>query len=225
MNRYFMRDTPLRFYERMMMTPPNFTRRGHGFVVTVEKYTPEELDCEYCAQFTGQPCPLHECGYLVERACAGAITLQKLIKECFKPKRAAKLRNRLRTYKEQSCGFFRNNTHRSRWLKWRSALRGAPDSLNAAVFLLTAYDELGDRVLPYVRADGIAFEKVTLKGIAPGQYAVYQAVKSIVTGGEGISIDDLAYPELVGNEEFRLIVTALLLARYGEVVFSFEKEK
>jgi hypothetical protein len=88
---------------------------------------------------------------------------------------------------------------------------------------LTAYDELGDRVLPYVRADGIAFEKVTLKGIGPGQYAVYQAAKSIVTGSDGISVDDLAYPELVGNEEFRLIVTALLLARYGEVVFSFEE--
>ncbi len=66
----------------------------------IEKYTSEELDCEHCAEFTGRPCPLHECGYIMERGAAGATTLQQLIRECFQLKRAIKLCNRLRTYKE-----------------------------------------------------------------------------------------------------------------------------
>jgi hypothetical protein len=223
MSRYFMRDTPLRFYERLMMAPPNYRQKGHGYVLKIEKYTPEKVDCEYCACFTGQPCPLSECGYLMERASAGTVTLRQLIADCFQPKRAVKLRKRLRTFMESSSGVFRNDLHQCRWLKWRSVHPNASDSLKAAVFLLTAYDELMDNVLPFVREDVISFESVRLRGIRAEQYAVYQAVKTIITGSDGITMDDLAYPELVGGEAFRLIVTALLLARYGEVVFVLKK--
>lgn len=223
MSRYFMRDTPLRFYERLMMTPPNYRQKGHGYVLKIEKYTPEEVDCEYCTCFTGQPCPLSECKYLMERASAGTVGLRHLIADCFQPKRTAKLRKRLRTFMERTSGLFLNDLHHRRWLKWRSMHPYASDSLKAAVFLLTAYDELMDKALPFVREDGINFERVRLKGIRAEQYAVYQAVKTIITGSDGITIDDLAYPELVGSEAFRLIVTALLLARYGEVVFILKK--
>ena len=225
MSRYFMWDTPLRFYERLMMSPPNHRQRGQGYVLKIEKNTPEEVDCEYCACFTGRPCPLSECGYLIERASAGTISLRQLIAECFQQKQATKLRKRLRAYMERTSGLFLNDLHHRRWIKWRSAYPNMPDSLIAAVFLLTAYDELMDRVLPFVHEDGIDFERVRLRGICAEQYAVYQAVKTIIAGSAGITIDDLAYPELVGGKAFRLIVTALLLARYGEVVFSLEKGK
>lgn len=225
MPRYFMRDTPLRFYEQMMMTPPNHKQRGHGYFLIMEKYTPEELDCEYCSCFTGHPCPLSECGYLMERASAGAISLQHLIAEYFRPKRAVKLRNRLRTFLEHTNGFFLNDLHSHRWLQWCSMHPNAPNSLKGAVFLLTAYDELVEKVMPFVREDGVNFDAVRLRGICMEQYPVYQAAKTIVTGSEGITIGDLAFPELVSGEAFHLIVTALLLARYGEVVFRLERGK
>jgi hypothetical protein len=220
-----MWGTPLCVYERLMMTPPNYKQKGQGFILKTEKYTPEEVNCEYCACFTGHPCPLSECEYLMERASAGTISLRQLVTECFQPKRAVRLRKRLRTYMECRSELFLNDLHRHRWLKWRSAYPNVSDSLKAAAFLLTAYDELVDRALPFVREDGVSFERVRLRGLCTEQYTVYQAAKTMITGSDGITMDDLAYPELVGSEAFRLIVTALLLARYGEVVFSLEKGK
>lgn len=85
MGRYFMWDTPLHFYERMM-NPPNYKPRGHGFVLKNDRYTPEEVDCEYCASFTGSSCPLSECGCLMERASAGIISFKQLVADCFFPK-------------------------------------------------------------------------------------------------------------------------------------------
>ena len=55
-------------------------------------------------------------------------------------------------------------------------------------------------------------------------YSIYQAAKTISVGGDNIVIEDLAFSELVSDRAFRLILGALLLCRYGEVVLNLERK-
>ena len=54
-------------------------------------------------------------------------------------------------------------------------------------------------------------------------YSVYQAAKAIATDCCNITLADLASPELVTDEAFQLIICALLMAKYGDVVLNLEK--
>lgn len=86
----------------------------------------------------------------------------------------------------------------------------------AALFLLAAYEDLWNRATWKFDEAGIDFSSIQLAGIRPELYCVYQAAKAIATGSQNITLADLSSPELVTDEAFRLIVCALLLARYGD---------
>ena len=75
-------------------------------------------------------------------------------------------------------------------------------------------------------AEGINedFPAIRLSGIHPELYSIYQAAKTISVGGDNIVIEDLAFSELVSDRAFRLILGALLLCRYGEVVLNLERK-
>ena len=46
--------------------------------------------------------------------------------------------------------------------------------------------------------------------------------KAIAVGSSNITLADLASPELVTDEAFQLIINALLMAKYGDVVLNLE---
>lgn len=73
-------------------------------------------------------------------------------------------------------------------------------------------------------ARGWAIRKFLLLHIHPELYSIYQAAKTISVGGDNIVIEDLAFSELVSDRAFRLILGALLLCRYGEVVLNLERK-
>ena len=70
--------------------------------------------------------------------------------------------------------------------------------------------------------DGFDFQAVRLRGIKPELYSVYQAAKAIAAGSSNITLADLASLELVTDEAFQLIICALLIAKYGDVVLNLE---
>ena len=90
---------------------------------------------------------------------------------------------------------------------------------------MTAYNDIWRRIIWKVEDDGFDFDSVRLTGIQPELYSVFQAAKAISTGSQNISIADLASRNLVTDEAFHLIVCALLLAKYGDVVLKFEGKK
>lgn len=92
----------------------------------------------------------------------------------------------------------------------------------AALFLLTAYEDIWRRMIWKFDARGFDFQSVQLSGIQPELYSVYQAAKAISTGSHNITLADLAFPELVTDEAFHLIVCTLLLAKYGDAILNFE---
>ena len=98
------------------------------------------------------------------------------------------------------------------------------DRNRAALFLLTAYEDIWRRVIWKFDSSGFDFQSVRLSGIQPELYSVYQAAKAISFGSRNITTADLASPELVTDEAFQLIICALLLAKYGDAILSFERK-
>lgn len=85
-----------------------------------------------------------------------------------------------------------------------------------------AYDDIWSRVIWHFDEYGFDFSSISLSGIQPELYSVYQAAKGIAASSRNITIDDLASPELVTDEAFRLIICALLLAKYGDAILNLE---
>ena len=107
-------------------------------------------------------------------------------------------------------------------MHWRTRCRRLSQRNQAALFLLTAYDDIWRRMIWKFDARGFDFQSVQLSGIQPELYSVYQAAKAISTGSHNITLADLASPELVTDEAFHLIVCTLLLAKYGDAILIFE---
>ncbi len=85
-----------------------------------------------------------------------------------------------------------------------------------------AYDDIWSRVIWHFDEYGSDFSSISLSGIQPELYSVYQAAKGIAVGSRNITIDDLASLELVTDEAFQLITCALLLAKYGDAILNLE---
>ena len=135
------------------------------------------------------------------------------------------LQRRLRDeLNRQPFRFFLGDAHRERWTHWKNRCYGMSERNAAALFLLTADEELWQRVLWHFDSSGFDFSAIRLSGIHPELYSIYQAAKTISVGGDNIVIEDLAFSELVSDRAFRLILGALLLCRYGEVVLNLERK-
>src|SRR5699024_2372490 len=118
--------------------------------------------------------------------------------------------------------FFLNECHRERWQHWRERYYRMSGRNLAALFLLTAYEDIWRRMIWKFDARGFDFQSAQLSGIQPELHSVYQAAKAISTGSHSITLAELASPELVTDEAFHLIVCALLLAKYGDAILNFE---
>ena len=148
MPRYFMRDTPLRAMERMMMSQPGHKPRGGGMYRSPFYYTPKDVECEYCQNYDRKnPCLLCECICLEERIEAGVLELNKFVSDCFAPSMEPQLQERMRQqFGERKSRFFRSDAHRRRWTHWRELCWRLSDRNKAALYLLTAYESLWRRM-------------------------------------------------------------------------------
>lgn len=224
MTRYFMRDTPLYQMEQLMMTPPHFRPRGHGLYISRPTRRFMDTDCRWCTEFERKsPCSLTQCICLEERITAGSLDLTAFVQDCFCPYLSRKLQKRLQVHlAEHRLCFFTRDNHRKRWYHWRERYYRMTNRNKAALFLLTAYDDIWSRVIWHFDEYGFDFSSISLPGIQPELYSVYQAAKAIAVGSRNITIDDLASPELVTDEAFQLIICALLLAKYGDAILNLE---
>lgn len=227
MTRYFMQGTPLFQLEQQMMTPPNFQPRGHGLSRPAFHYQAKDVDCQYCTNYSQESlCPLCECICLEERIESGTLSLEKVIQDCLRGKLRMRLWKRLAQeiypYPLQS---FRSDEHCSRWMHWRTRYRRLSQRNQAALFLLTAYDDIWRRVIWKIEDDGFDFGSVQLAGIHPELYSVYQVAKAISIDDKNIFITDLASHDFVTDEAFHLIISALLLDKYGDVILNFSEKR
>lgn len=191
-------------------------------------YKREDVDCKYCTEYRGPgKCPHTVCPYIAERIEAGAVTYQDAVTaiiplDC---KMAHRLPKLILEYKDS---FWADDRHKSRMEFFNTRMGYIPNrntpAYYAAMYLLTANDLIHWRMGNCFCRSGLDFSFAILKGISCHNYALYRAAVGLCTNRRGVTLSEMAEPDLVDDEAFRLIVNAMLIARYGIAAMKLRKE-
>ena len=89
------------------------------------------------------------------------------------------------------------------------------------MYLLTSNDALYRRTANCFYHGGIDFSFAVLRGISPHNYALLYAAKGL-RHARGVTESELADPMTIDDEAYRLIMNALLIAKYGTAAFNLK---
>ena len=191
------------------------------------KYGPEDVDCKLCADYRRKDgCAACGCPWLAERIEAGAVGYGEAVLGAFReyPALLGRLRPLIRLF---SGTLWRDEGHRQRveGMKARLGYRRRRDTpaFHAALYLLTANEDIHARAANCFCKHGLEFGYARLRGVSPHDYALFMAARGICTGGDGLALGELADADVVDPEAFQLIVNALLIARYGPAVLNLRE--
>lgn len=184
------------------------------------KYKPEDVSCVLCTEYVKKlGCTALSCPCLAERMEAGTVGYAEAVAELFpyRPRLTARI---MRLAESFPGTMWQDNAHRKRMETLRLLLgyrkkRDTPVFL-AALYLLTSNKEIGDRSFNCFTKGGIDFRYARRRGISQHDYTLLMGAKSLYCGTDEVTKGDLAEPQIVGDEAFRLLINALLIARYGE---------
>ena len=183
------------------------------------KYRPEDVDCTLCTEYSKKTgCTAKGCPYLAERMEAGVVGYGEAVMETFAHNRS--LHPRLGQLIRQFPGsLWEDEAHRKR-MDWQRTVLGirpkrdTPQFL-AAMYLITATETLYARAANCLCKSGLDFRYARLPEISGQDFTLFSAARAIYERAGGISMADMADRELIGDDSFRIIVNALLIARYG----------
>lgn len=191
-------------------------------------YKKEDVDCKLCTEFRGRKkCPHKICPYITERIEAGAVTYQEAVNAMVHPgcQMIRRLPKLMLTY---SDSFWMDDRHKSRMEFFNTRMGYSPSrntpAYYAAMYLLTANETLYWRMANCFCHDGIDFQYAILRGISTYNYALYRAALALTTDHQGVTVSELDDTELIEDEVFRLIINAMLIARYGLIAMKLTKE-
>lgn len=184
------------------------------------KYKPEDVSCVLCTEYVKKlGCTALSCPCLAERMEAGTVGYAEAVAELFpyRPRLTARI---MRLAERFPGTMWQDDAHRKRMETLRLLLgyrkkRDTPVFL-AALYLLTSNKEIGDRSFNCFTKGGIDFRYARRRGISQHDYTLLMGAKSLYCGTDEVTKGDLAEPQIVGDEAFRLLINALLIARYGE---------
>lgn len=192
-------------------------------------YTRKDVACQYCTEYRGKghKCPHAVCPYMAERIEAGAVTYGSAVMAMF-PYYCNMLERLPRLLAEYPDTFFVDDRHKSRMAFFHTRLGYVPSrntpAYYAAMYLLTANDAIHWRMANCFCHDGLDFEYAILQGISIHNYILYRAALGLCTDYPGITLSELADREMVDEEAFRLIINAMLIAKFGVAAFKLKKE-
>ena len=125
--------------------------------------------------------------------------------------------------------FWRNKRHLIRFdaFSRRHPISPTADTplYRAAVYLITADIDLYKRTKDCFSLSGVDLTKAQTLNIGPQNYTLLCAASDLYSGTRKVRISDLANRLTVGDESFCLIVSALLICRYGLVVTKESRKK
>ncbi|MBQ8400950.1 MAG: hypothetical protein IJX14_03380 [Clostridia bacterium] len=190
-----------------------------------KKAIPEEVACQYCTEYI-KPigCTAPECIILTERLEAGVVGYEELISTTFNYNRT--LFRRLQTCIKYFPGtLWRDEYHESRFLY---ATAGCCDifmkpKYYAAVYLLTADEDLYKRCSRCFMRSGISFRNVRIQGIGTFGYTLLAYAKKLYGGMTDLPMGELLDDETIPQEEFTLIVNAMMIVKHGTDIFKIDK--
>lgn len=92
--------------------------------------------------------------------------------------------------------------------------------LIAAIYLLTADNELWKAVKASIKKNGVDFDSIKLNAIHPKGYTLYCAAKDIYLGSKHLAVSDLMDMNLVTPKMFGVIINAMAIRRFGMRAFA-----
>ena len=190
MTKLFCLSPELRGLEKQMQQPPGYRPRGYGIRIM------EGLDWRdrgnYPEIVDGVICRMQ------------LETLKKRVDEIFG---------------KTDELIFRNKKHRNDFYSLligsRSKTLRISSGYAAAVFLLSADENLWDRVSRKVPDTGIYFERIKLGSVTLEQYILFHAARDVYQGTRHIRLSELADRELIPDEILKLIVNAFVIEKCG----------
>lgn len=191
MSGLFCSSPQLCILERQMQQPPGYRQRGHGICM---------IDAEEWKS-RGNYSEIVDC--VISRMQMEH--LKKRIGEIFE-----------NVEKEMIFGSMK---HRKDFYSLLMGRRGRNLCIHpnyaAAVFLLSADEELWGKVHKQVLDTGIYFDRIRLGGVTLNQYILFHAAKDVYNGTKHIRLSELTDRELIPDEALRLIVNAFVIEKCG----------
>lgn len=212
-----------------MMLAPFFTQRTSGVMILSRfHYDKKSTNCKDCVSYH-KGCAETVCPWLAERLEAGTVSYRELLKICFENLRNKRMKARLRRLSSRCGGWFYDSGHKRRFQMVQAALgvnlSSMPPTYAAALFLLTADEQLWRCAEKGATPHSFQFGLMKLRNSSAEAYALYQTAKSLYTGVERITLSELADPELINGPLFTAIVNGILIARFGTEVFKIGKSE
>ena len=191
MSKLFCLSPGLRVLERQVQQPPGYRPRGYGICII------EEMDWKSRGNYS----EIVDC--VISRMQLEH--LKKRVEEIF-------------TEVDKEL-IFRSMKHRNDFCsllmgKRSKTLQHIPNYA-AAVFLLSADEELWDKVCKNVLDTGIYFDRVRLGGVTLEQYILFHVAKDVYNGTKHIRLSELTDRDLIPDEILRLIVNAFVIEKCG----------
>ena len=182
-------------------------------------YKPADVACEYCVNNRRRRCRESGCPWLAERIEAGVVSYASAVRGLFGGVENEALIQRLGQLVLHFRGSFwlsAEHEFNTRLLlrsvgyqAWRNP------RFFASLYLFGSNRGLLKRAWNACMPGGFEPVFIVMRGVSEHDYTLIQAAKALMCGGLGLTLYDLADAEIVDDEEFRLIVNALLIANYG----------
>lgn len=188
-------------------------------------YSAEDVDCKLCTEHFGRNgCRQALCPYYAEQIEAGVISYGEGVSSLIPP--TSSIRPRLPGLIHSFPGsLWADDKHKTRMEVFHNRLGYIPSrntpTYYAVLFLLTSNDALYRRTANCFCRRGIDFSYAVMRGISPYNYALLYAAKGLCHE-EGVTESELADPLVIDDEAFRLIMNALLIAKYGTAAFNLK---
>lgn len=190
-------------------------------------YKPEDVDCKLCTEYKKCDRNLMKCPWIAERIEAGAVSYQEAVLTAF-PGKGLSFERLIETIEHYPGTFWLNKQHKDRMEIFNHRLGYVPKRnvpvYYAVMYLLTTSEELFRRTSNCFYHQGIEFDYAVLQNISLHDYALYAVAKDLYTRSVKLSMLDMADREIVDDEVFRLIINAVLIAKYGVPAFNLKKE-
>ena len=110
---------------------------------------------------------------------------------------------------------FKNEHHKSRFMKTIKGMNQKDNTQMALAFLLTADKKLWDCCRIYIIGNEIPIHRIRIKRCGENAYVLFCAAKDIALGTKYVSMNDLVDRDIVSGEIWQLIFTALEIKRFG----------
>lgn len=193
------------------------------------RYTPEDVDCKYCTDYSRHGCTNEGCPWLAERIEAGDVSYTEILVTTFAKCMSSNFRTHLcELIDDAPESFWVDDPHRNRFERLHTVLgynkKRDTNRFIALLYLFTADENLFVRCGRCINRGGVEFSTVKLRGIETSDYILYRTAKSIYTCLDDFNLEDL---EDSDNRDFsfRFIINALLIVRYGIAITRIKNNK